>query len=346
MNDPIFIVGNSRSGTTLVSRILKNHPEIHILNETHFIQEFEQYLKSNTLLNDNNIWKIVNSMLTIQRKDYYRKSQYEEYTEDTKAIISEFKQGKQRDFATLNKIFFEWEAKQHGKKWAGDQTPRHVFHINELIDWYPGAKFIHIIRNPCAVLFSQKKKWRAGLRWGQPRFEVLRTFLNYHPITTGIIWIKSIAAGLKFQKIVPKNSMKTMYFEHLVADPKTEVQKICDFLKIEFITDMINVDVEFSAGKEDEGSKGIRKTISERWTSELSNTEIFIAERLAGYQLKSLGYHLTGVKPNLLKLLFYILIWPFQLITAFILNLGRMGSPVNYLSKRLFQKGKTNLAKL
>jgi hypothetical protein len=346
MKDPIFIVGNSRSGSTLISRILKKHPEIYILNETHFVEEFRLYRNKISLCSQNNIWKLVNRMLTIQRKGYYRKSMYEEYPRDAQKIISVFNDCGHYDFITLNKIFFELEANQYGKKWAGDQTPRHVFYIQELIDWYPEAKFIHIVRNPCAVLFSQKKKWKAGLRWGLPRFELLRTFLNYHPITTTIIWEKSVTAGLKSQKTITKKSMKTVFFENLVANPKKEIKKICDFLQIEFILDMINVTVEFSAKKNDEGYKGISKAISERWISELSKTEIFIAERLAGCRMKYLGYHLMGAKPNLLKLLFYIFVWPFQLILSFTFNLNRMGNPANYLSKRLFKKGETKLVKL
>ena len=58
------------------------------------------------------------------------------------------------------------------KKWAGDQTPRHVFYIGELIEMYPGAKFVHMVRDPRAVLLSQKRKWKAGLRWNHPKFEI------------------------------------------------------------------------------------------------------------------------------------------------------------------------------
>ena len=113
---------------------------------------------------------------------------------------------------------------------------------------------------------------------------------------------------------------------------------MCDFLQIEFLPDMINVDVEFSANIEDEGYKGVSKSTSERWINELSETELFVVERLASYQMQSLGYSFTGAKPKFLMLMVYILAWPFQLATAFVLNLGRMGNPVNYISKRLSPK--------
>ena len=35
----IFIVGNSRSGTTMMLRIFNNHPKLMVLNELHFFEQ-------------------------------------------------------------------------------------------------------------------------------------------------------------------------------------------------------------------------------------------------------------------------------------------------------------------
>ena len=35
----IFIVGNSRSGTTMMRRVLGNHPAIFMLEELHFFEQ-------------------------------------------------------------------------------------------------------------------------------------------------------------------------------------------------------------------------------------------------------------------------------------------------------------------
>jgi hypothetical protein len=210
---------------------------------------------------------------------------------------------------------------------------------------YPDAKFIQMVRHPCAVLFSQKKKWKAGLRWEVPKFEVLRTFFNYHPITVAFLWKKTIETGWEAQQTISKKSMKILFFENLVEKPKKEMKELCDFLRIEFIPDMINVSVEMSSNIKDEGYKGISKSVSERWRGRLSETEVFITEKLTRYQLQSLGYSNTGAKPNLLKLMFFLLIWPLHLSIAFTLNLGRIGNPVIYISKRIFSKSKSIFVK-
>jgi hypothetical protein len=345
MNDPIFIVGSSRSGTTLVSRILKKHPEIHILNETHFIYEFDRFIKNNALLSDDKIWKIVNLMLTIQKKDYYRKNDYEEYPEAAKEIISEFQRQKQRNFATLNKIFFKFEAKRHGKKRAGDQTPRHIFCMHQLLKMYPDAKFVQMVRHPCAVLLSQKNKWKAGLHWQIPKFEVLRTFFNYHPVTISILWKKSVESGLEAQQIIAERSLKTIIFENLVEKPRKEIMELCDFLQIDFFPDMINVPVEMSSNIKNEGYKGISKSVSEHWRDRLSETEVFIAEKLTSHQMELLGFSSTGARPNLVKLMLYFLVLPLQLSVAFTLNIRRIGNPFLYITTRIFSQKLKNFAK-
>lgn len=345
MNAPVFIVGNSRSGTTLVARILNGHPAVHILNETHFMGEFAKERERFHSLSASQLFVLVNKMLTIQRKGYYRKHEYQNYPQDTAQIVSDFEKQPKKDFASLNRVFFEFEARLHGKTIAGDQTPRHVFYINELIEMYPGAKFIHMVRDPRAILLSQKRKWKAGRRRSQPRFEVLRTFVNYHPITTTLIWRKTIEAGLRAQQTIANNLMKTIFFEELVENPQKNIEDLCEFLNIEFFPGMMDVTVELSANKNDEGKRGIRKSVAEHWVNELSRTEIYLAERFAGSQMQRMGYTCARPEPNLSRLIYYILIWPFQLSIAFALNLGRMGNPFTYVAKRLFHKQASQFAR-
>ena len=132
--------------------------------------------------------------------------------------------------------------------------------------------------------------------------------------------------------------MKTLFFENVVENPRKVIQDLCDFLQVKFYLEMINVPVEFSSNISDEGFKEPSKAVSDRWIKGLSKTEIYIAEWIARNQIQSLGYSFTGAKPNLLKLIIYVLLWPLQLFTAFALNLDRMGNPVNYISKRFFSK--------
>ncbi len=43
LSSPIFIVGPSRSGTTLMRSMLNNHSEIHLAGETHYFDDLRTH---------------------------------------------------------------------------------------------------------------------------------------------------------------------------------------------------------------------------------------------------------------------------------------------------------------
>ena len=280
---------------------------------------------------------MVNLMITIQRKDYYRKSQYEEYSEEANAILSEYEKADKKSFGKLNEIFFLQEAKIKGKIRAGDQTPSHVFYIDEIFLFYPASKIIHMVRDPRAVLYSQKKKWMSGMRYKQPLFEIIRTFLNYHPVTMSLLWRKAVAVGLKSEKRYGNNDVLTLLFENLVSKPEFYIKKVCDFLDETFQPNMLDVSVELSATSSLEGKKGISKDVASSWRKGMSKTEIYICEKINKKMMEKLGYPLLRKRPNWLLLGAYAIWLPFSLGIAFFMNMGRMGNPLKYLSRRLFQ---------
>ncbi len=335
MESIFFIVGNSRSGTTLVARVLKRHLQVHVLNETHFMEEFSDERRNFDKLSEEEIRRIINQLLVIQNKDYYRKAEYQEYPGDAERLYNLYKAKGAKSFKNLILAFFEYQAEKHHKLLVGDQTPRHVFDIPQLSEMFPEAKFIHMIRDPRAILLSQKKKWKAGIRWKQPKFEIIRTFINYHPITTLVIWKKAVKAGIDGSQRIPRDRVLHVKFEHLVANPKKHVTEICKLLKIDFQEKMLDVGVELTGTEQYEGKKGIQKALAEKWRSNLTRTEIFIADQLAATIMNEFEYKKTNVRPNVFLFFLYLAILPYQLAIAFILNIGRMGNPMEYLRKRL-----------
>ncbi|MCF8076235.1 MAG: sulfotransferase [Desulfotignum sp.] len=338
ISDPFFIVGNSRSGTTLLSRILKNNPAIHVLKETHFFEEYFAQISACEQLDHHHLYKMVNQMITVQRKDYYRKSEYQEYPEQADKILAEFYQANNKRFQVLIKIFFADEAKRLGKNLVGDQTPRHVFYADEILTMYPGAKIIHLVRDPRAVLYSQKKKWASGLQRGQPLFEVIRTFINYHPVTMSLLWCKAINAGRTAEKRHGTKKIRTLLFEEFVKEPKFHVSKICEFLGESFHPGMLDVTVEFSATRSQEGHRGISQEVTYQWKKGLNPAEVFLCEKIAGQLMTEMKYPLSGNRPDLFHLGLYVVWLPLHLGIAFVMNLGRMGNPIKYISKRFFQE--------
>lgn len=315
-----------------MARILSCHPDIHILNETHFIEEFAAEKKS-LRFESGQLRSIINRMLTIQRKGYYRKAETDQYPE-TDSVVNELSHLNEILFKDIIRSFFILEASRVGKSIPGDQTPRHVFYINEIKEMFPEALFINMIRDPRGVLLSQKYKWKAGLRKKVPLYETIRTYLNYHPILMAIMWRKGIKSALSACERLGREEIINVKFEHLVNDPENSIKMVCDFLGVKYHHSMIDVPVSMSSTSTDEGKRGISRNVAAKWMESLSATDVYFAEKINGELMEVLGYPLTHMKPNPLKLLFFWVVLPLQAAVIFALNLNRMGNPVTFIKKR------------
>lgn len=277
---PFFIVGNSRSGTTLMARILRKHPDLYVLKET-FIFDDLQYERNNyDNLSEQDLRDSLNRMFTIQDKGYYRRNEQCDCKTDVDTVISLLNDIENPTINDFIKTFYVYEAIKHEKLQSGDQTPRHVFHIKSLNKMFPSSRYINMVRDPRAVLLSQKNKWKATVRLGQPRFETFRTRINYHPITMALLWNRSIGAGINAERDLGQDKVKTVKFEDMVNKPNETINTVCDFLGVMFDDAMLQVPVEMSSNLSETTKNGIDAKIADVWKSKLTKTEIFLCQKI------------------------------------------------------------------
>ena len=101
---------------------------------------------------------------------------------------------------------------------------------------------------------------------------------------------------------------------------------------------MLDVGVRGSSNASDSEANKIDSSIVQNWRKYITRTEIFIVEKLTGPELRAVGYEETGLWPNPIMLLLYLITWPFQLAMAFTLNLGRMGNPLIFIKQRIMSE--------
>ncbi len=323
----IFIVGMARTGTTLMARSLSKGPDIYFLNETHFMREYQHLFSQKNIFlkagHQNFIANIINQFITIQRKDYYRKAEFQEHPDAVEKVFEMFNARNEKNFIELLKCLFLYEAELHGKKLPGDQTPNHIFFIDQIIRNFPGATFINMIRDPRAVVLSQKNKWKASKRQKQPRFEIIRTKINYHPITQSILWLKSIRAGLVASKKYGNKKIQSIHYEQLVSEPEKYLKRLCEFIGTTYSEEMLKVSVSMSSNVISSSTQGMDSSLTDNWRSMLSATEIYIVEQVCGKYASQLGYKMSGISPNYFMLLLYFLFFPFQILVAYFFSAGR-----------------------
>jgi len=330
----IFVVGNSRSGTTMMGRILNNHEKVHTFPELHFFEQlWSSNEKKNNLSNEEAL-KVAALLLNISRDGYFAKKHTQDFSEEATRIVNSISAAEITSLKIFSSVILS-EAKRNGKEFPCDQTPQNVFYIREVLEAFPDSFFINMVRDPRDVLLSQKRKWKRRFLGGSHAtwYETIRAWTNYHPITISKLWNAAIRAG----KSVNDKRVMTVQFEELLKNPDNTIEHICNQIGISFSPKLKEVPhVGSSSGMDKKDVKGINPDRAQGWgKGGLNKTEIWFCQRNCGTNMTQLGYESIKVSPNPLLVILYYFIFPVKLGFAFLLNIHRMKNIVETMRKRL-----------
>jgi len=199
-----FVVGLTRSGTTLLRMMLDAHPLLAIPPETHFVPDLIKAARAEqgsaamlAAMTSNRTWA--------------------DFGIDDGEIRERLEQVDSGDGAGAVRAFFETYAAKHGKPRWGDKTPAYMLSIQRIGRTLPESRFIHLIRDGRDVALSQSAR---ALNEQPP------------PAEQAARWIKRIgkareqAAALKGPRYVEAR------YEDLVREPETTLRRICEFIDL------------------------------------------------------------------------------------------------------------------
>ncbi len=273
-----FIVGRGRSGTTMLQNILDSNENVILPLESKLII----HLKKKYFKNTNWHKQKVNEFLNDLYKEISFNRTWGINIQDLKSQIERLPK-EQITFEILCKlIYLNYKSIYNKKKVLiiGDKNPSYSLFIKDLIEIFPQAKFIHLLRDYRDNILS-----------------------NIKTLNDGRMPISSISFGwVYFNKLIEKekkkipNSFLTIKYEDLVSSPEDNVKSICSFLNIEFDINMLNfsntvekkIDEEF----DDQSIKYITsvhpnlvKPIStkyiNKWQKALTQKDLLIIEYIA-----------------------------------------------------------------
>src|SRR4051812_21254061 len=78
----IFIVGNSRSGTSMVSKILGNNPSVYGFNELHFFEQLWYPEKNVRQVTKKESINLFSELISLQREGLFANRNPEKYYEE------------------------------------------------------------------------------------------------------------------------------------------------------------------------------------------------------------------------------------------------------------------------
>jgi len=277
----IFVTGSSRSGTTMMSRVLNNNPVVFSFNELHFFEQLCEPAKLNVAISYDEALNLCDRLVGIQNDGFLVYKKRGKYNDNAKAILKSITDANYTPVKVYI-AFIAAMAQSHGKQIGCDQTPRNVLYIEDILNNVPEAKIICMVRDPRSVLLSQKNKWKRRFLGARaiPLKESIRSYFNYHPYTITKLWLAATRQSVKWED---DKRVFTLKFEDIVDDPEKMISRVCAFLDIEFKPAMLQIPHFGSSHKTDAGSKlEISSSAKAVWKEGgLTRAELYISQNIA-----------------------------------------------------------------
>lgn len=263
---PVILLGQSSSGTSICSALLRNHLGIAFGTETQF---FVRYMKLapryGDLREDANLTRLVEN---ICRERWFERVRKFDYIVDPKRIQHRVRQRTLR--GVIDAVFADFAANQGMFRW-GDKTPEYICHLDNIGQLLPDAQYIHLIRDGRDVALSH-----FGRHWGPKN--IVSGALEWR---TQVGWVREFASKL------PGDQFHEIRYEDLLSQPAQALAELVEFLRVgnpdgrlvEQLTSRVVADV--------------RSDNYDKWRKKMTPGQVRQFDAIAGGTLAQYGYDTT-----------------------------------------------------
>jgi hypothetical protein len=272
MPDPFFIVGNDRSGTTMLRLIVDRGADAAVPPESMFLTDYAAVFDAGGPRDKQAAARLMREIWE------HPKVRLWELPSQPPEVPGEL--SGQAAYRFIAAAPFEAYAARHGKPRWGDKTPHYVHHIDHLLRLWPSARFVVLVRDGRDVALSLRRMpFGPNNAWAAAQW-----------------WARGIRAGARAEREHP-GAVLTIRYEDLARQPEEAVRRVCTFLGLSYADDMLALeDVDPARIVPDQAAwfptlfDGINTSAVGRWQREMSPRDQRIFAALAGAELELLGY--------------------------------------------------------
>ncbi|PIG95298.1 sulfotransferase [Gloeocapsopsis sp. IPPAS B-1203] len=328
----IFIVGASRSGTTLIQQILNKHSGVHITpRETHYFDDLRVKMAGR----EQQALSLAEIKLT---EDYFLALTHKRYGEgipeqgwmdriELRMLAQKLGYGTDSYF----EAFCQLSAQRDNKTQWGEKTPRHIFKLSEILTRYPSAKVICMVRHPGGVIASYRD-WRNVAASSQKS----RITNSYNPTIISLMWKAAFNAALQAREQFGTERVYIQRFEDLITAPESTLSTLTSWLGLDYEPSMLEINLVNSSYSDKPSSSrvGFSKEPAYRWREKLEPTEIATFQYICGGLLNKVGYEQEPISVPPVLIIGSWITLPFAGLRSLIANKSRISNIFNYVWRR------------
>jgi len=294
---PVFIIGGSRTGSTMLQTILSKSPEVSITDELQFRspwwlhRDLVSDIKSHVGPLDvtGALDRLIDLLYSGIPVGWFWSAS--ERLLDRDMMYSELS-GKPLTIRSIFHSILTVHARMRNKERIGAKFPMHYSYAQQLLDWYPNCLLIHTTRDPKAVYASQAAKYlKIDQGWTS---RSLMRFKQFAHINIQITWTARI-----HKQLCKLPNYRLIRYEDLVLDPEPGIRQLCNFLEIEFQPEMLSPK-QFGSSFDSIGRnrQGIERSSLERWRTSISPITARTIDICHRRAIRSLGYNTESLQSN------------------------------------------------
>ncbi|MDC0683402.1 sulfotransferase family protein [Sorangium atrum] len=209
-NAPFFIVGNERSGTTLLMAILGHHRRLAVPEVAWYYPRFRPYLHTyGDLKQAESFRALVSEMI------FGLKTPFFGLDLNPSTIVQELIARTRRNtFGEAYRVILERYADAVQKPRWGEKTPHNLFYVREILEDFPEAKFLNLVRDGRDVAVEQLRS----------------AFGPRNVYAAALIWRRSQAIAEHWARTLPKSQWLDVRYEELTREPERVLERVAEFL--------------------------------------------------------------------------------------------------------------------
>jgi hypothetical protein len=301
-----FIVGVARSGTSFIHRIINRHPDVRISYEGHlFTEGWECYRRGQPFDTPTRFNKLLDQFVECDSDQRRNQWLVANILANREQLWHEYQQ--RPSFAALLEQIYQigGDVTCWGNKILRSE------HCERILENFPSARFVVLVRDPRAVYASQKRFF-TGMRIG---YSAIYTNQHYR-------WVEDVASRDRGRYFVIR-------YEQFVREPGEALRTIFEFLGVESresVDSILRTDPPHADSLD-------------KWASQLKAAEIQQIESLCFDRMRRMGY--TPSMATSQRAL-TVARRAFELLLEFSRNFSI--SPATWRRKRLWQRFLQSLA--